>query len=71
MGWVANFIPEPAMKGFIQGLVWVTIIGQVPKMFGIEGGHGNFFEKTWDIVQKLPTLNIATTIVGIASIVLL
>jgi MFS superfamily sulfate permease-like transporter len=30
MGWVANFIPTPVMKGFIQGLVWVTIIGQVP-----------------------------------------
>ena len=36
MGWVANFIPVPVMKGFIQGLVWVTIIGQVPKIFGID-----------------------------------
>ncbi|MGB5595866.1 MAG: SulP family inorganic anion transporter, partial [Crocosphaera sp.] len=25
MGWVANFIPVPVMKAFIQGLVWVTI----------------------------------------------
>jgi high affinity sulfate transporter 1 len=71
MGWVANFIPEPAMKGFIEGLVWVTIIGQVPKLFGIEGGAGNFFEKLWAIIGKLPDADIATTIVGLASLVLL
>jgi MFS superfamily sulfate permease-like transporter len=71
MGWVANFIPEPAMKGFIEGLVWVTIIGQVPKLFGIEGGAGNFFEKLWAIIGKLPNADIATTIVGLASLVLL
>jgi high affinity sulfate transporter 1 len=71
MGWVANFIPEPAMKGFIQGLVWVTIIGQVPKLFGITGGGGNFFEKLWQIIGKLPDADTATTIVGLASLLLL
>ncbi len=71
MGWVANFISTPVMKGFIQGLVWVTIIGQVPKLFGIEGGSGNFFEKTWAIVQKLPEANPTTTVIGLASLGLL
>src|SRR5262249_16828363 len=28
MGWVAAFIPTPVMRGFIEGLVLVTIIGQ-------------------------------------------
>ncbi len=71
MGWVANFISTPVMKGFIQGLVWVTIIGQVPKLFGIEGGAGNFFQKTWAIVEKLPEANPTTTVIGIVSLVLL
>ena len=71
MGWVANFISTPVMKGFIQGLVWVTIIGQVPKLFGIEGGSGNFFEKTWEVVQKLPEADPITTVVGLASLALL
>jgi high affinity sulfate transporter 1 len=71
MGWVANFIPEPAMKGFIEGLVWVTVVGQVPKLFGITSGDGNFFEKLWDIVRKLPDADPATTIVGLVSLGLL
>jgi SulP family sulfate permease len=37
MGWVAAFIPTPVMRGFIEGLVCVTIIGQVPHLLGIEG----------------------------------
>src|SRR5262249_24369993 len=43
MGWVASFIPTPVMRGFIEGLVYVTIIGQVPHLLGISGASGNFF----------------------------
>src|SRR5262249_17494179 len=35
LGWVAAFIPAPVMRGFIEGLVCVTIIGQVPHLLGI------------------------------------
>jgi hypothetical protein len=34
MGWVAAFIPTPVMRGFIEGLVCVTIIGQVRTCWG-------------------------------------
>src|SRR5262252_10007368 len=47
MGWVASFIPTPVMRGFIEGLVYVTIIGQMPHLLGISGASGNFFAKTW------------------------
>ena len=71
MGWVANFIPTPVMKGFIQGLVWVTIIGQVPKLLGIEGGSGNFWQRLAAIIHRLPQTHVTTAIIGIGSIVVL
>jgi len=71
MGWVANFIPAPVMKGFIQGLVWVTIIGQVPKLFGIEGVHGNFFEQLWAMSPELINANPVTTAIGLGSLALM
>jgi sulfate permease, SulP family len=37
MGWVAAFIPAPVMRGFIEGLVCVTILGRVPHLLGIDG----------------------------------
>src|SRR6516165_6713933 len=51
MGWVAAFIPAPVMRGFIEGLVCVTIIGQVPHLLGIEGASGNFFTKLWFVLR--------------------
>ena len=71
MGWVADFIPTPVMKGFIQGLVWVTIIGQVPKLLGIKGGSGNFWQKLTTIFHQLPQTHLLTAIIGIGSLVIL
>ena len=71
MGWIANFISIPVMSGFLEGVVMVTIIGQVPKLFGIEGGGINFFEKLWAIIQALPDTNLTTLALGVGSLVLI
>jgi MFS superfamily sulfate permease-like transporter len=42
MGWVAAFISTPVMRRFIEGLVCVTVIGQVPHLLGVSGTSGNF-----------------------------
>ena len=65
MGWVASFIPTPVMRGFIEGLVYVTIIGQVPHLLGISGASGNFFTKLWHILQHLPDVSLAPVLTGI------
>src|SRR5215470_2210540 len=68
MGWVAAFIPTPVMRGFIEGLVCVTIIGQVPHLLGIEGTSGNFFTKLWFIVQHLSDVALAPVLTGLLSL---
>jgi len=68
MGWVAAFIPTPVMRGFIEGLVCVTIIGQVPHLLGISGTSGNFFTKLWFVVQHLPDVSIAPVLTGLLSL---
>ena len=68
MGWVAAFIPTPVMRGFIEGLVCVTIIGQVPHLLGIEGGSGNFFAKLWSVLQHLSDVALAPALTGLLSL---
>ena len=68
MGWVAGFIPTPVMRGFIEGLVCVTIIGQVPHLLGIAGGSGNFFTKFWFVLQHLPDAALAPVGTGALSL---
>src|SRR6516164_2542516 len=68
MGWVAAFIPAPVMRGFIEGLVLVTIIGQVPHLLGISGTSGNFFEKLWFVLQHLQDVSLAPALTGLLSL---
>ena len=68
MGWVAAFIPTPVMRGFIEGLVCVTIIGQVPHLLGIEGTSGNFFAKLWFVALHLPHTALAPVLTGLLSL---
>ncbi|SDU78809.1 high affinity sulphate transporter 1 [Jiangella alkaliphila] len=53
LGFLANFISEPVLKGFIVGMALVIIVGQLPKVFGIDGGEGNFFERLWAVVTSM------------------
>jgi high affinity sulfate transporter 1 len=68
LGWVAAFIPKPVMRGFIEGLVCVTIIGQVPHLLGIEGTSGNFFTKLRFVLQHLPDTSLAPVLTGLLSL---
>ncbi|MBR0774764.1 SulP family inorganic anion transporter [Bradyrhizobium diazoefficiens] len=65
MGWVASFIPTPVMRGFIEGLVYVTIIGQVPHLLGLGGASGHFFDKLWYVLQHLKDVSFAPAATGL------
>src|SRR5262244_70238 len=68
MGWVAAFVSTPVMRGFIEGLVYVTIIGQVPHLIGIEGVSGNFFTKVWNVLRHLSDASFAPVLTGLLSL---
>ncbi len=71
MGWVAAFIPRPVMRGFIEGLICVTVIGQVPALLGITGTPGNFFTRLWFLLRHLPSAAPASTLTGLLSLLVL
>nr|WP_067690892.1 SulP family inorganic anion transporter [Nocardia jejuensis] len=64
LGFVAAFISEPVLKGFIVGLALTIIIGQVPKLLGIEKHEGNFFQQTWGVLSDLGDTNWRALLVG-------
>jgi anti-anti-sigma factor len=57
------------MRGFIEGLVCVTIIGQVPHLLGIDGTSGNFFTKLWFVLRHLPEVTLAPMLTGSLSLI--
>jgi high affinity sulfate transporter 1 len=68
LGFLANFISEPVLKGFIIGLALTIMIGQVPKLFGVEKEDGNFFEQAWHFLGNLGDTQGRTLVVGVLSL---
>ncbi|WP_154795011.1 SulP family inorganic anion transporter [Occultella kanbiaonis] len=70
LGFVATFISEPVLKGFIVGLALTIIIGQLPKLFGVEGGGEGAIGKLVHVVAHLGQLSVLTTVIGVLSLVI-
>lgn len=68
LGFLANFISEPVLKGFVIGVALTIIIGQVPKLLGVEKGPGEFFEQLWSLLGELGSISGATLAVGSVSL---
>ena len=68
LGFLASFISEPVIKGFIVGLALTIIVGQIPDLLGIDKGSGDFFEKAWDVIENLGDVHGLTLLVGALSL---
>jgi high affinity sulfate transporter 1 len=71
MGFVASFISEPVLKGFIIGLALTIIAGQVPALLGIDKPPGSFVEKVSGIAGELGDIDWPTAGVGVASLMVI
>ena len=50
------------------GLALTIIVGQVPKLLGIGGGRGDFFEQLWHLLKHLGDTQGLTLLVGALSL---
>src|SRR3954471_7905430 len=64
LGFLATFISEPVLKGFIVGLALTIIVGQLPKLFSVAKADGNFFEQGWHLLRELGHTDGTTLLVG-------
>lgn len=71
LGFVVNFISESVLKGFSAGAALYIASSQLPKLFGIEGVQGNFFERVRNVIENLDETNKWTLALGLVSIALL
>ena len=71
LGWVTNFISKTVMAGFVLGMAFQIIIGQLGKLVGVEQEGFNSFEKLWSVLSQFPEWDLATVGVGVVSLVVI
>ncbi len=72
LGGMIKYIPDPVVVGFTAGIGVIIFIGQWQYFFGLPAPQGaeHFHEKLLQLLSSLPSLHLATTVLAVASLVL-
>ncbi len=70
-GSIVNFISESVMVGFKCGVALFLASTQLPKLFGVHGAHGNFWENAGTFVKNLHETNLTSLALGLTALVVL
>jgi sulfate permease, SulP family len=72
LGFLANFLSEPILVGFVGGLALDIMVSQIAKMLGIHLESGSeFFEKIAQLVTGIGSANGWSVLLAIGSIAIL
>src|SRR5262245_13564955 len=67
-GAVVRFISETVLSGFKAGVALYLASTQLPKLLGISGTHGSFWERSWGVLTHLRDTNAASLGIGGAAL---
>src|SRR5262245_58048745 len=70
-GSVVNFVSETVLIGFKAGVALYLASTQLPKLFGISGAHGDFWERTGYLLSHLGETKSSSLVLGLAALTLL
>ncbi|WP_060845122.1 SulP family inorganic anion transporter [Pseudomonas sp. St29] len=72
LGALIKFIPDPVILGFTAGIGVIIWVSQWKDFFGLPAAQGeHFHQKLWHLLQSLPGLHPATTLLALLSLGLL
>ncbi|HHH39063.1 MAG TPA: SulP family inorganic anion transporter, partial [Sedimenticola sp.] len=71
LGFIANFLSQPILTGYLNGIALIIIVGQLPKLLGFESGKEEFFAQLIEVVERLGDSHGPTVALGLSMLVLL
>ncbi|HVP54190.1 MAG TPA: SulP family inorganic anion transporter [Candidatus Eisenbacteria bacterium] len=71
LGFVADFISKPVLKGFVFGVALSIIIKQLPKLLGVAPGTGHAYNQLFHALRQLGGTHLWTLAAGLTALVVL
>jgi SulP family sulfate permease len=71
LGFVANFISAPVLAGFKAGIGLVIVLGQVPRLLGVDIHKQGFLRDALSILDQIPQASLPTLAVGLSTLAVL
>src|SRR3954447_21148491 len=67
----ADYLSRPGLVGYIHGIAGALIIGQLPKLLGVETSETNPLRQLVDVIGQLPSTSLATLAVSACALLIL
>lgn len=71
LGFFANFLSQPILTGYLNGIALLIIVQQLSKLFGYESTEGIFYGKILEFVERVGQSHWPTAVLGAAALVVL
>lgn len=68
LGFLADFVSKPILIGYIAGVSFTMIAGQLGKLFGIKIESENFFQMIGELLIDLGQVHVLTLVIGLVLI---
>jgi sulfate permease, SulP family len=69
LGFLTNFLAEPALVGFLFGMALTIMVRQAGKILGVSSGDGDFFQRLAKLLSQAGDWSWTTITVGLAAVV--
>lgn len=71
LGFVANFLSQPILVGYLNGIALIILVGQLPKLCGFTSNASGFFPQVADFLSRLSATHLPSLALGGGTLVLL
>ena len=71
LGFMADFLAKPVIAGFMHGLALVIVVGQLPKVLGIQGGGETTMAQFLTVCRNLAGTQVIPLGIGAASVAII
>jgi high affinity sulfate transporter 1 len=68
LGFVANFLSQPILVGYLNGIALIVLVGQLPKLFGYRSEAGGFFGKLGEFIRQVDAPHLPTLMLGLLAL---
>jgi high affinity sulfate transporter 1 len=69
LGFIANFLSQPILAGYLNGIALIILMGQLPKLCGYTSSTSDVFAQGVEFAGKLPEAHLPTLMLGLGLLV--
>jgi high affinity sulfate transporter 1 len=71
LGFIANFLSQPILAGYLNGIALIILTGQLPKLCGYTSRATDAFSELAEFAHTLPHAHLPTLMLGIGLLVVM